>query len=272
MHFKRWIAFHDPIAKGLRLIPDGYVELVTPTGLTASFLEVDLGHESQTVWKEKVKNYLQFALSGDAEHKFGQSRFRVLVLANSERRLRSFAKPLPNPPRRFSGLPHYLPFAATDSLLPYGSVRRQTNHNHSLEKHHEVLLPMRTDDGRRTVVLQFLWSELRRKALPTSPPESTLSGSLLPVWKPGMLSTPQPKVSIWWNLAGWVLRAVATLLLIYVFLVALGALLQQPQIQNGLIGLAILAAILFGIWTEIPDWMRRLIRKAIRTKERRHGE
>lgn len=87
--FKRWIVFTAPIAQGLRLIPDGYVEFVTQGGISASFLEVDLGHESQTVWKEKARNYLQLALSGECERQFGQSRFRVLVLANSERRLRS---------------------------------------------------------------------------------------------------------------------------------------------------------------------------------------
>jgi hypothetical protein len=90
--FVRWIAFHRPITPGLRLIPDGYVELGTSQGVVAMFLEVDLGNESLTVWKEKVRNYLQFALSGDCERLFGQSRFRVLVLANSERRLLSIRK------------------------------------------------------------------------------------------------------------------------------------------------------------------------------------
>jgi hypothetical protein len=56
------------------------------------FVEVDLGNESLTVWKEKVRNYLQFALSGECERQFGQNRFRVLVLANSERRLLSIRK------------------------------------------------------------------------------------------------------------------------------------------------------------------------------------
>jgi len=87
--FRRWIAFHQPLTSGLRLIPDGYVELATPAGIVAMFLEVDLGNESLAVWKEKVRNYLQFALSGECERQFGQSRFRVLVLANSERRLHS---------------------------------------------------------------------------------------------------------------------------------------------------------------------------------------
>ncbi len=79
--FRRWIAFHEPVSQAVRLIPDGYVELVTPSGILASFLEVDLGHERGPVWKEKVK-----------ERRFGQSRFRVLVLANSDRRLHSLRK------------------------------------------------------------------------------------------------------------------------------------------------------------------------------------
>jgi hypothetical protein len=89
---RRWIAFHQPLTSGLRLIPDGYVELTTPEGIVGMFLEVDLGNESLAVWKEKVRNYLQFALSGEYERRFGQSRFRVLVLLNSERRLLSIRK------------------------------------------------------------------------------------------------------------------------------------------------------------------------------------
>ena len=58
----------------------------------AAFLEVDLGHEHLTVWTEKVRKYIQLALSGDCERRFGQNHFRVLVIANSERRLRSIRK------------------------------------------------------------------------------------------------------------------------------------------------------------------------------------
>jgi hypothetical protein len=90
--FRRWIAFHQPLTAGLHLIPDGYVELATPAGIVPMFIEVDLGNESLTVWKEKVRNYLQFALSGESERRFGQARFRVLVLTNSERRLLSIRK------------------------------------------------------------------------------------------------------------------------------------------------------------------------------------
>lgn len=90
--FKRWLGFYAPITEGLRLIPDGYVELQTPTELFAAFLEVDLGNESLAVWKGKTQNYLQYALSGKYAAQFGQSRFRTLVIVNSERRLQSIRK------------------------------------------------------------------------------------------------------------------------------------------------------------------------------------
>lgn len=85
--FERWITFYEPLTPHLRLIPDGYFELKPPSGVFAFFLELDLGHEGMKVWKEKVRNYLQLAISGDFERRFAQSRFHVLVIANSERRL-----------------------------------------------------------------------------------------------------------------------------------------------------------------------------------------
>jgi hypothetical protein len=82
--FVRWVGFSEAIASSL--IPDGYFEIsVAPVAL-ASFIEVDLGHEGLSVWKAKVQNYLRYAASGDFERHFGQSRFRVLVVANTRRR------------------------------------------------------------------------------------------------------------------------------------------------------------------------------------------
>lgn len=90
--FHRWLSFAEPVVPIIRLIPDGYVEFMTPTGITACFLEVDLGHESQTIWKRKAEHYLELALSGKYREHFGHERFRVLVLANTERRLHSIRK------------------------------------------------------------------------------------------------------------------------------------------------------------------------------------
>jgi Replication-relaxation len=89
VHFVNWVAFHEPLIPNLRLIPDGYVELSTADGIDGSFIEVDLGHEGLPIWKEKARNYLQLAMSGDYERLFHHPRFRVLVLLNSERRLQS---------------------------------------------------------------------------------------------------------------------------------------------------------------------------------------
>jgi len=90
--FKRWLGFYAPISKVRRLIPDGYFELQVPRGVFAAFLEVDLGNESLAVWKDKAGKYVQYALSGDYEAQFKHSGLRTLVIANSERRLRSIRK------------------------------------------------------------------------------------------------------------------------------------------------------------------------------------
>ena len=65
------------------------MEFETPSGILAAFLEVDLGHESLTIWKQKIRNYLDFAVSGSYQRDFGQNKFRVLVVVNSERRMHS---------------------------------------------------------------------------------------------------------------------------------------------------------------------------------------
>jgi hypothetical protein len=90
--FERWMAFHETLSPELRLIPDGYVEFQTPSGLNAAFLEVDLGTENLNIWKEKTRQYLQLATTGLYRKTFGQDRFRVLVAANSERRQESIRK------------------------------------------------------------------------------------------------------------------------------------------------------------------------------------
>jgi hypothetical protein len=87
--FVRWMSFFEPLQSGHSLIPDGYAEIAHPTGTLAAFLEIDLGTEGLTVWKGKVREYLGYALSGVFPKQFSNERFRVLVIANSERRLQS---------------------------------------------------------------------------------------------------------------------------------------------------------------------------------------
>ena len=85
--FLRWRSFYEPFSKESRLVPDGYFELQEPAALRPMFLEVDLGHQSMRVWEQKVRQYLQFAVSGDFSRIFRQGQFRVLVITTSPRRL-----------------------------------------------------------------------------------------------------------------------------------------------------------------------------------------
>lgn len=87
--FLEWQAFYQPLMSGSRLIPDGYVRLTSHTGSTAAFLELDLGHERSSVWLNKVQHYIQLAVSGEYEKRFGMKRFRVLIVTTTDRRLES---------------------------------------------------------------------------------------------------------------------------------------------------------------------------------------
>jgi hypothetical protein len=88
----RSMTFSEPVTPELRLIPDGYVEFVSPVGIVAAFIEIDLGNEGLKVWREKTRKYLDLAISGTFRSIFGRDRFRVLVIANSMRRTESLRK------------------------------------------------------------------------------------------------------------------------------------------------------------------------------------
>ena len=87
--FRRWVAFSCARASWTATHSGRLRGMANATGVLGAFLEVDLGHEGLTVWKQKVRNYLQLAVSGEFERRFSQSRFRVLVITLSERRSRS---------------------------------------------------------------------------------------------------------------------------------------------------------------------------------------
>lgn len=84
---QRWLTFREPIAPQLSLIPDAYLELDTPQGVRAMFIEMDLGTESLRIWHRKTQAYLQLALSGAFAARFQHPQFRVIVVVPSERRL-----------------------------------------------------------------------------------------------------------------------------------------------------------------------------------------
>ena len=88
----KWTNFATPLSLAIPLVPDAYFELTSPKDIHPMFLEVDLGSESQKIWQRKTRHYLDLAVSGEFGRLFHQSRFRVLVAANSERRLQQIRK------------------------------------------------------------------------------------------------------------------------------------------------------------------------------------
>jgi len=83
------------------------------------------------------------------------------------------------------------------------------------------------------------------------------------------LSTPQPKVSWWWKVFGVLLRYGLGAFLVLLSLLAAVELLTVPQVQNGVVCLAILFGALWWLWSELPNWLRDFVRRLIKRKERR---
>lgn len=88
------------------------------------------------------------------------------------------------------------------------------------------------------------------------------------------LSTPQPRVSIWWRVVEFLTRVMLGALLVCITLLVLVAifreLLESSQMQNGLLALGILVGLLWWLWSRLPEWFRKLVRRSFRKKERSH--
>jgi hypothetical protein len=92
VRFGCWLWLSEQVSPAIPLIPDGYFEMSNQQGTVAAFIEVDLGNEGAAVWRKKIANYLRYATSGKFEEQFRRDRFRVLVIANSERRAQAIRK------------------------------------------------------------------------------------------------------------------------------------------------------------------------------------
>ncbi|MEN6532649.1 MAG: replication-relaxation family protein [Bryobacteraceae bacterium] len=87
VRYLRFRRFREILAPSVPLIPDAYFELEFRGAVRPMFLEVDLGTESLPVWQRKTREYLQLALSGEFPKLFSQTRFGVLVVTTTPRRL-----------------------------------------------------------------------------------------------------------------------------------------------------------------------------------------
>jgi hypothetical protein len=89
VRFVRWITSRRSLAPSIPLVPDGYLEVQTPTGIRALFIEIDLGTESSKAIAGKAEKYLQLAITGKFQEIFKRSRFQVLLITTGPKRLAS---------------------------------------------------------------------------------------------------------------------------------------------------------------------------------------
>jgi hypothetical protein len=82
------------------------------------------------------------------------------------------------------------------------------------------------------------------------------------------LSQAQPPVSFWWKVLEFLAKVVFGVLLVYLTLAGFVGLLQTPQFQNALIVFGILIGILWWLWSLLPEWFRKLVRRSHKRKER----
>jgi RNA polymerase subunit RPABC4/transcription elongation factor Spt4 len=77
------------------------------------------------------------------------------------------------------------------------------------------------------------------------------------------LSTPQPKVSFLWRVVEFFVRVMVGLLIVFVFLSFLYGMLASSRTGDALMALGLLLGVLFVLWTMLPDWFRRLVRRSM---------
>ncbi|HET6844932.1 MAG TPA: zinc ribbon domain-containing protein [Candidatus Angelobacter sp.] len=90
------------------------------------------------------------------------------------------------------------------------------------------------------------------------------------------LSTPQPNVSLLFRGGEWLARmllgAFLTLLTVFLVYEVITEALRMRVVQNGLLLIGFLIAILWWLWTKLPEWLRKFIRKQLRKRKERHEQ
>jgi hypothetical protein len=85
------------------------------------------------------------------------------------------------------------------------------------------------------------------------------------------LSTPQPAIPVGLRFLALIARLVLGLLLFYTTLSLLVALASSPQVQQFCVASGILLAVLWALWSKLPDWSREALRD-FWVKQRNHDD
>jgi hypothetical protein len=77
------------------------------------------------------------------------------------------------------------------------------------------------------------------------------------------LSTPQPKVPFLWRVAEFFARVMVGLLIAYVVLSFVYGMVTTPRTGDALMALGLLLSALLILWTTLPDWFKRFVRRSM---------
>lgn len=86
------------------------------------------------------------------------------------------------------------------------------------------------------------------------------------------LSTPQPRIPMALRLLALLVRLGLGVLLFYVSLTLVIGALRTPEVQRALVAVGILLAILWWLWSKLPDWFQELIRSIWANRRRRRND
>lgn len=84
------------------------------------------------------------------------------------------------------------------------------------------------------------------------------------------LSTPQPKVPVGLRLLALLFRLGVGLALFAATLALVVALFRSPQVRQFAFALILLLAVLWGLWSKLPEWLQELLRALM--LRRTHGD
>jgi hypothetical protein len=86
------------------------------------------------------------------------------------------------------------------------------------------------------------------------------------------LSTPQPRIPMGLRLLALVLRLALGLLLFYASLSLAIALIRTPEVQQAMVAFGLLLAVLWFLWSKLPDWFQEAIRSFWKKRSERDDD
>lgn len=86
------------------------------------------------------------------------------------------------------------------------------------------------------------------------------------------LSTPQPRIPVGLKLLAILLRLGLGLLLFYATLQLVIDLVSSPQVQQVLVALGMLLAVLWWLWSKLPDWFQDALRSFFKNRRQRDDD